>query len=230
MRQSNLLYHLGGRRYSATELFVLVRRRMKRLKGTCYRTVSLPVYLDLSDDKKKPDLHQVTLLFSSSVKQQNENWVLFLSTDTSLSPQKILETYALRWGIEVYFKEAKQHFGLLKEQTGDYAVHYASIHLSAIRFLLIAHGMLSSGESFGTIRNKVTRRLELLTFARLLWELFKALIYGVLNEMKAIIDSATIEMIKQQITLSITDFLEKALQLDEDYTANELKAEKLGLI
>ena len=230
MRQSNLLYHLGGRRYSATELFVLVRRRMKRLKGTCYRTVSLPVYLDLSADKKKPDLHQVTLLFSSSVKQQNENWVLFLSTDTSLSPQKILETYALRWGIEVYFKEAKQHFGLLKEQTGDYAVHYASIHLSAIRFLLIAHGMLSSGESFGTIRNKVTRRLELLTFARLLWELFKALIYGVLNEMKAIIDSATIEMIKQQITISITDFLEKALQLDEDYTANELKAEKLGLI
>ena len=48
--------------------------------------------------------------------------------------------------------------------------------------------------------------------------------------MKAIIDSATIEMIKQQITISITDFLEKALQLDEDYTANELKAEKLGLI
>ena len=58
--------------------------------------------------------------------------------------------------------------------------------------------MLSSGESFGTIRNKVTRRLELLTFARLLWELFKALIFGVLNQMKAIIDSATIEMIKQQ--------------------------------
>lgn len=89
--------------------------------------------------------------------------------------------------------------------------------------------MLTSGESFGTIRDKVTRKLELLTFARLLWELFKALIYGVLNEMKSIIDSATIEMIKNQITVSITDFLDKALQLGENYTAIELKAVKLGL-
>jgi hypothetical protein len=230
MRQGRLLYYLNGKRYTATELHALVKRRMKRLKGTCYRTVTLNVHLDLSNDKKSPDLRLVKLLFSSSAKQQNENWVLFLSTDTSLSPQKILETYALRWGIEIYFKEAKQHFGLLKEQTGDYAVHYASIHLSAIRFLLVAHGTMTSGESFGTIRDKITRKLELLTFARLLWELFKALIYGVLNEMKSIIDSATIEMIKKQITVSITDFLEKALQLDEDYTSNELKAEKLGLI
>lgn len=115
-------------------------------------------------------------------------------------------------------------------QSGDYAVHYASIHLCAIRFLLVAHCMLESGESFGTIRDKITRRLELLTFARLLWELFKALIYGVLNALKSRIDPSIIEMIKNQITVSITEFLEKALQLEEDYTENELKAEKLGLL
>lgn len=230
MKRGNLRYYLNGNHYTATELYALIKRRLKRLKGTDYRTYSLNVYLDLSENKKFTDLHPVKLLFSGSCRQQNENWVLFLSTDVRLSAQKILETYALRWGIEVYFKEAKQHFGLLKEQTGDYAVHYASIHLCAIRFLLVAHCMLESGEAFGTIRNKITRRLELLTFARLLWELFKSLIYGVLNDLKTQIDSSIIEMVKTQITVSITKFLEEALQLNEDYTVNELKDEKLGLL
>ncbi len=230
MRRGNLCYLLNGNRYTAVELYALVRRHMKRLKGTRYRTYGLTVYLDLSDDKKKPDLHAVKLLFSSSCKQQNENWVLFLSTDTTLSAEKILEVYALRWSIEVYFKEEKHYFGLLKEQTGDYAVHYASVHLCAIRYLLIAHSMMVSGDSFGSIRDKVTKQLELLTFARLLWELFKALIYNVLNTLTKKLGKATIELIKKEITVSITEFLDQALQLDKDYMENELKAESIGAL
>ena len=41
------------------------------------------------------------------------------------------------WAIEVYFKEAKQHLGLLKEQSNHYLAYIASIHLSAIRFCLL---------------------------------------------------------------------------------------------
>ena len=44
-----------------------------------------------------------------------KDWALFLSTDVQLGMSKMLEIYALRWGIEVYFKEAKQHLGFLKE-------------------------------------------------------------------------------------------------------------------
>ncbi|MCU7879155.1 MAG: hypothetical protein KZQ66_17120 [Candidatus Thiodiazotropha sp. (ex Lucinoma aequizonata)] len=32
-----------------------------------------------------------------------KDWVLFLTTDIRLSMSKMLETYALRWGIEIYF-------------------------------------------------------------------------------------------------------------------------------
>ena len=39
--------------------------------------------------------------------QNNYEWALFLSTDVSLSPLRILDLYALRWAIEVYFKETK---------------------------------------------------------------------------------------------------------------------------
>ena len=109
---------------------------------------------------------------------------MFLSNDIELSAEEILEIYALRWSIEVYFKEVKQHFGFLKEQTGDYAVHFASIHLAAIRFILIVHGALSNGVSFVRVRDKITKQLEYLTFARFLWELFRALIFGALGSLR----------------------------------------------
>ena len=59
---------------------------------------------------------KVKLVFCRGVNPEKKkagkhDWALFLSTDTSLNDEKILEIYALRWGIEVYFKEAKQHLG-----------------------------------------------------------------------------------------------------------------------
>ena len=90
--------------------------------------------------------------------------------------------------------------------------------------------MLVSGDTFGTVRNKMTRQLELLTFARLLWELFKALIHGVLDSLKNQIPVATIEFIKRELCISITEFLENTLQLDDDYIENELKAEAIGAL
>jgi hypothetical protein len=39
-----------------------------------------------------------------------------LSTNVNLEAAKVLEIYALRWAVEVYFEEAKQHLGFLKEQ------------------------------------------------------------------------------------------------------------------
>jgi len=56
-------------------------------------------------------------------------------TDLTLSDAPILEIYALRWSIEVYFKEIKQHLGFLKEQSGRYQLAYASVHLAAMRYL-----------------------------------------------------------------------------------------------
>ena len=33
------------------------------------------------------------------------DWVVFMTTDVGLSPQRILELYAKRWAIEVYYKK-----------------------------------------------------------------------------------------------------------------------------
>ena len=70
---------------------------------------------------------------------------------------KILKIYALRWSIEVYFKEVKQNMGFQKEQSSNYVVHYASIRLAAIRYSLFFNLVLDDGSlSFGEVRNKIT--------------------------------------------------------------------------
>ena len=228
MKRSNLQYIYRGSFYTLTQLHTMLQRKMNRVKGTNYKAYVVNVSLELSENKKKSERIQVRLLFSAPVNSDNDNWVVFLSTDPRLSTGQILSIYSLRWGIEVYFKEVKQHFGLLKEQTGDYAVHYASIHLAAIRFIIIMHIMLNTGDRFGTVRNRLTKRLETITFARILWELFRALIFGTLDNMQDILSADIIELIKTRIDSDVSDFLDKALQLDEFHIERELKAQKCG--
>jgi hypothetical protein len=78
--------------------------------------------------------------------------VVFLCTDTKLGDTKILEFYALRWSIEVYFEEIKQNLVFLKEQSERYQLAYASVHLSALRYLLLFEAMLHGGHlSYGEV-------------------------------------------------------------------------------
>ena len=101
-------------------------------------------------DKDSPDIHDIRLLFVKGFKQDQErdtskeNWAMFLTTDLSLSAEKILEIYALRWGIEVYFKESKQYLGFLKEQTKSFTSHIASIHSD----FLISNNSVYSKKTF----------------------------------------------------------------------------------
>jgi len=138
-----------------------------------WKAVSLDVELDLAEKgEKSPQWTPVRLLFVRGLKEPDEaevgkkDWALFLTTDVQLGMSKMLEIYALRWGIEVYFKEAKQHLGFLKEQTVPFASHTASIHLCAIRYLMLLHNKLESHDSHvGDIRSQMQEQLDSLSFA-----------------------------------------------------------------
>jgi hypothetical protein len=43
----------------------------------------------------------------------------------------------MRLGVEVYFKEAKQKLGFLKEQSRHYSAYIASIYLTGLMFCLL---------------------------------------------------------------------------------------------
>ena len=119
------------------------------------------------------------------------DWAVFLTTDTTSSAAGILELYSLRWAIEVYFKEGKQHLGFLKEQSNHYAAYIVSIHLTAIRFCLLVIAKLTQG--FGNIaqaRQTLGSNSMDISFAGKLWQVFRAMICGALGGLKAMLDEA----------------------------------------
>jgi hypothetical protein len=102
----------------------------------------------------------------------------------------------LRWAIEVYFKEAKQHLGFLKEQSNHYAAYIASIHLTAIRFCLLVIAKQTQGaSSIALIRQKLCSNSTDISFASKLWQVFRAVITGALDELRVVLgDAATLVM------------------------------------
>ena len=225
MKKNKLKYALtvkGKKKLvNADELYtLLVKRKWRKVKGLPWKAVELEVELDLSNDKKSPEWQKVKLLFVRGLNDpenpeaSQKSWALFLCTDLNLSMCKILEIYSLRWGIEVYFKEAKQHLGFLKEQTTAFASHIASIHLCAIRYLMLVqakHDGLAT--SIGDGRSHIQNQLDALTFAGALWQIFRSIISDSLNELTEKLGNVK-EVIMETIDIKIHEFFEKSLQLD----------------
>ena len=206
---------------SAKELYQrYVKGSWQTLKNMPYQSKSITVELNLSSSDQEPaQWVKVKLLFVRSVneaKQQasKHDWALFLTTDSQLEDEKILEVYALSWGIEVYFKEAKQKLGFLKEQSRHYSAYIASIHLTGLRFCLLLFAKQEEGAArLSSVRSGFEESLTGLNFASKLWGLFKALIAGALNEMTNLTlveKSGVLNKIEQ----TVVNFFTQVMQMD----------------
>jgi hypothetical protein len=234
MKRGNLKYRYQGADYTAGQLYLRVQRQMKaQTRRSRYKTASLLVELELLRlGDASAQWTKVRLVFSAPTRgSRADTWVIFLCTDTTLNDAKILEIYSLRWSIEVYFKELKQNLGFLKEQSGRYEVAYASVNLAAIRYLLLFEAMLRSGQlTYGEIRDRDTGRLQVLTYASLLWQLFRALIEGALEGLVRELGRKCLRKILSAIDQTVEQFLNDALQISPHHVAAQLKAEKLGYL
>ncbi len=121
--------------------------------------------------------------------------------------------------------------GFLKEQSGNYAYHYASVHLSAIRYLLFSHMFMQDCDiHFGEHRKSMSDNLELMSFASLLWGLFKAIISGVLGQFQQLIGEDLLQKIKDQIDCTVNELLNQVLQVDPQLLLEENRAEAAGVL
>jgi len=198
-----------------------------------FKTASLAVKLNLETRPLQPACWaDVRLVFSAPVRAASaDTWVVFLCTDVHRSEASILEIYALRCSIEVYFKEIKQNLGCLQEQSGRYQVAYASVHLAALRYLLLFEAMLRQGQlSYGEIRDRESGQLQVLTYAALLWQLFRALIEGALDGLVRDSGRKVVRRVLEAIDQTVEDFLCEALQMIPEQVSVQLKAEQLGYL
>ena len=215
MKKSKMKYRLADKsECNAAEIFkTQVKGQWQKLAGLPYQTKSLVVELNLAmTAKDQAQYVKVKLVFCRGVNPEKKkagkhDWALFLSTDTSLNDEKILEIYALRWGIEVYFKEAKQHLGFLSEQSRHYSAYIASIHLTGLRYCLLLHA--KQNDECGKVsdsRNLLSDSLRNLDFACKLWGLFKALISDAISSITSLSVSEG-DLILDKINEEVTSFL-----------------------
>ena len=234
MKRGLLTYRYHGRHYTVYQLYGLVQRRMRPANPRArFKTASLVVSLNLETEPRQPARWvEVRLVFSAPVRTASaDTWVVFLCTDAKMSEAKILQAYALRWSIEVYFKEIKQNLGFLKEQSGRYQLAYASVHLAALRYLLLFEAMLRQGRlSYGEIRDRESGRLQTLTYAALLWQLFRSLIEGALEGLVRDLGRKLVRKLLAAIDQSVESFLQDALQISAAQVTVQLKAEELGYL
>jgi len=197
-----------------------VRKKWEPIRGQKYQAKPVDVELNLSEAKDYEQWIKVRLLFvrgnAGDTKETvgKHDWAVFLTTDTALSPDDILKTYFLRWAIEVYFKEAKQHLGFLKEQSNHYAAYVASIHLTAIRFcLLVMAKQMQGAANISIVRQTLCSNSADISFAGKLWHVFRAVITGALDSLKEALGDA-VAMVMDTIEAHIECLFLQVLQLD----------------
>ena len=138
-----------------------------------------------------------------SKRGKNGKWHTLISTDTSITFIKTIEVYSIRWSIEVFFKEAKQIFGLGKSQSTNFDVQIAQITLTMVQYLLTSiRYRIEAYETIGGLfkelkQDYIENKLNIRILAVV------SLIVDILEKM---IKSIDIELITNEIITNIQDF------------------------
>jgi len=161
MCSSNKKFDVNGKSYTTKALIA------KHSKGKKTNRKLKMQYFTLYADYKGICLK---LFFVKQGYGNNDNWKLIITTDLKLSFQRAIEIYQIRWTIEVFFKEAKQHLNLGKSQSNYFNAQIADTTICLMQYILLA--LLKSFESFETIggafRNSKQAMLELTLADRIL--------------------------------------------------------------
>ena len=138
-----------------------------------------------------------------SKRGKNGKWHTLISTDTSITFIKAIEVYSIRWSIEVFFKEAKQLFGLGKSQSTNFDVQIAQITITMVQYLLTSiRYRIEAYETIGGLfkdikQDYVENKLNIRILA------IVNLIVSILEKM---IKSIDIELITSEIIMNIQNF------------------------
>jgi hypothetical protein len=111
-----------------------------------------------------------------------KNWRAFVSTDTTLSLLKMMETYGIRWTIEVFFRECKQYLGLGKCQSKDFDAQIASITITFILYTFLCYlKRMESYETLGELFRLTQQDTCEKLLAERLWLLFEEMLVIVIE-------------------------------------------------
>ena len=111
---------------------------------------------------------------------KSKTWRLLVTTDLALNFNQLIELYQIRWSIEVFFKDAKQHLKLGSSESNNFDGQIADITISMLQYIMLIYfKRLNYQQSFGQIFKNISKELvaiDLLTeFLEILAQLVEIL-------------------------------------------------------
>jgi hypothetical protein len=163
-RQDRRKYLINRKEYSSKQIIAKYKCKAKTSRKLKMKYVAL-----VCEYKGIP----VKLFLVKQGLGNKGSWKIMLTTDPNLSFIKLMETYHIRWSIEVYFKEAKQYLALGESQSNDLDGQIADITMVMIRSILLTLMMrFEDYETTGELFRESQKELINRTLAVRIWELF----------------------------------------------------------
>jgi len=106
-------------------------------------------------------------------KKGHKEWKAIISTDPTMTAKSIMKVYALRWSIEVFFKEAKGLLRMGKCQSVDFDAQISNISTSMILYIIITYyRRINDFDTTGTLFEAARKEMCKKTMGELLWDFF----------------------------------------------------------
>lgn len=122
--------------------------------------------------------HRVNLFYVRMGK--SDNWHLLVTTDLSLSFIALMENYQIRWSIEVFFRDCKQHLNIGDCRSNTFDAQIADLTLSMFQYVMIVYcKRINYQQSFDHLFKQISQQMvevsivkKLITF---IWELVQVM-------------------------------------------------------
>lgn len=187
LKRDHTLYYLGGGGYTLKQLYRAHQHQLVKAAELGLALLRVPVTcgnglkgaIVLTRGYKEPDPE----VRPGRKTKTEPTWTGFFTTDLTLTALQVVQKYAGRWAIEVFFKEAKQRLGLGQEQGQSFAAQVFSVNLAFLRYSLLAYLLEQDDQSqtIGAIFRQVEEETGKLTFLERLWQHFATFLNTILN-------------------------------------------------
>ena len=155
-----------GKEMSAKNILKIKERKPSRSKKMKAKYIKVPCcYKGI----------RVNLFFVKMGK--SKTWHLLITTNLNLSFNKLIELYQIRWSIEVFFKDAKQHLKLGSCQSNCFDAQIADITILMLQYIMLIYfKRVNHQQSFGELFAKISSELVEIDLLTGLLEILKELI------------------------------------------------------
>lgn len=107
-------------------------------------------------------------------------WKALITNDLDIGFNKLMETYHIRWSIEIFFKDGKQHLQLGKCQCNNFDSQIGSTTLVMMQYMmLLLYKQMHYGNSLGSIFDLLSSQAEEKNITRYLLEIFWEIVNGI---------------------------------------------------